>query len=386
MSKPSNIRLVFLTALAVSLLPVLIASGAPPEEEGIRRDTPRFGVWHAGDSPDGREYFVLFDDKGDLAKVIPLDGEWARYGKGAYFALVSRDARGGRNHVRVFDLHGDLVSRFTVPSDRAVVVSGEIVMLQPQNLHGIGIAFDLEFLRLDGSFLRALRYEGVSLRAGTEYPNGHWLFGALDRRGETPSYAVHHLDSQGRTVWKFDLGEAKGTVFVLATSARFAVVGSHPPPSDSLSEESRYSFDLLDESGSVIVSGHLPKFQQGLFSPDDRHVVLVGARTIRLLPTIDGAEIWSGRRTVQLARGSAIAFSPDGSRFYLVEQDTPRLGTAAPTRLTVYSIQEERVTQSDQILNQIPTHRSIVVVGLEVGRDGAVELITQRSGTFRLSP
>ena len=194
---------------------------------------------------------------------------------------------------------------------------------------------------------------------------------------------MHHLDSEGRTVWKFDLGEAKGTVFVLAPSARFAVVGSVSIRPDSLGES---SFHVLDESGAVIVSGHLPALQQGLFSPDDRHVVLVGARTIRLLRTIDGAEIWSGRRTVQLARGSAIAFSPDGSRFYLVEQDPPTLTTPGPTRLTVYSIQEDGVTQSHQILNQIPTHRGIVVVGLGVDRNGAVELMTQRSGTFRLSP
>lgn len=386
MSKPSNVRLAFLTALAVSLLPVLIAFGGPPEEEGIRRATPRFGSWSAGESPDGREYFVLFDDKGDVAKVIPLDNEVARYGKGDYFALVSNDRRGGRQNVRVFDFHGDLVSRFSVPSDRHVGLSGEIVMLLPQNLHGIGTAFDMEFLRLDGSFLRALRYEGVSLQAGTEYPNGHWLFGSLDRRGETPSFTVHHLDSQGRTVWKFDLGEAMGSVYVLAPSARFAVVSSISAPPDPPGEESRYSFDLLDESGSVIVSGHLPALQQGLFSPDDRHVVLVGARTIRLLRTIDGAEIWSGRRTARLARGSAIAFSPDGSRFYVVEQDTPTLVTPGPTRLTVYSIQEDGVTQSHQILNQIPTNRSIVVAGLEVARDGAVELITQRSGTYRVSP
>ena len=386
MSKPSNIRLVFLTALAVSLLPVLIAFGGPPEEEGIRRDTPRFGVWSAGESPDGREYFVLFDDKGEVAKVIPLDNDMARYGQGDYFALVSKDERGGRRNVRVFDAHGAPVSRFNVPSERHVGLSGEIVMLLPQNLHGVGTAFDLEFLRLDGSFLRALRYEGVSLQAGTEYPNGHWLFGAIDYRGETRSYTVHHLDAEGRTAWKFDLGEAMGSVYVLSSSARFAVVGSISAPPDPPSEQSRYSFDLLNEDGSVIVSGHLPAFQQGLFSPDDRHVVLVGAGTIRLLRTLDGAELWSGRRTLQLARGSAIAFSPDGSRFYLVEQDPPTLGTPGPTRLTVYSIQEGGVAQSDQLLSQIPTHRSIVVVGLEVGRDGAVELMTQRSGTYRVSP
>ena len=180
MSKPSNVRHVLLPALAVSLLPVLIAFGGPPEEEGIRRNTPRFGSWSAGESPDGREYFVLFDDEGDVAKVIPLDNDVARYGKGDYFALVSKDQRGGRRQVRVFDFHGDLVSRFSVPSDRFVGVSGETVVLKPWNLHGIGTAFDLDFLRLDGSFLRALRYEGVSLRGGGAHPNGHWLLSSFE--------------------------------------------------------------------------------------------------------------------------------------------------------------------------------------------------------------
>jgi len=384
MTSRSIVRRAFLAAMTIFFLRAVLSAGAPPEEEGIRRVSPRFGLWGAGESPDGKEHFVVFGDQGDVARVIPLKDQVARYGDGDAFALVTPDRAADEQRVEVFRANGDLISRFRIPLSRTLHVGRNVLVLRPNNDHGRGIPFDLEFLRLDGSRLRALRHDGQVLFPWWMYPNDHWLVASVDRRGEPPERAVRHIDSEGRLDWTFELGEEVPNLCALAPSGDYAVIGTHSiePVTDTLGDR----FRILDSSGSLITSGNILGLQLVGFSPDETHVVLVDKRAIRILETADGSAILSSALPAEPAHLHALAFAPDGSRFHLLGQDLDSNAHPTNTWLITYSIAPKIVTHSKRILRDLPFGRRLIVVRLEVSPNGAVTLTTQQAGIYRVTP